>query len=69
MPEQNAFPAPVRISTRADELATSSKRRQQLLDQFVADRVALVGTIESDRGDTTVIPYEECFVIHFNPLL
>ena len=65
MPEQNAFPAPVKMRTRAGEF--SRLRREHGADlryQFVTDGVSLIGTIEGERGDAGVEGELESLVGH-----
>ena len=54
MPEQNAFPAPVKIRMPAVEFLTSSSACDQIVDEFIADGVALVGTIERERRNAGI---------------
>ena len=51
MPEQKALPAPVRIRICAGGLLDFVQRAQNIVDQFVADGIALVGTVQRDGGD------------------
>jgi len=44
-PRAKAFPAPVKIKMRAEDLLTSSSARIRSSNQFVADGVALVGRL------------------------
>src|SRR5579864_2403842 len=48
------------------------QRHSQLFNQFVADGVALVRTIQRNSGDASVVRETECFIVHairpsFNP--
>ncbi len=48
-------------------LCSSSSASEQLVDQFVADRIAFGGAIEGQQGNSILFGEGKCPVVHFVP--
>ena len=64
MPEQKAFPAPVRINTIGIRFRHFIQRAQQVINQFEADGIALLRAIQSERCQLALKCELNCFICH-----
>jgi hypothetical protein len=69
MPGGESLARARQISTMASDVLHLFQRAQQIVNQFEADGVALLRTVQRDRGDAGVVCELDRLIIHRKPLI